>query len=655
MTGSRPGASFGGRFSVAALLLALALLLGALPAGAEERILHYASVVRLAPDASMEVTETLKVRAEGDRIRRGIYRDFPTRYRDAWRRWVRVPFEVVRVLRDGRPEPWRTEDLDNGVRVFVGNPDRTISPGVHTYTLVYRTARQVGFFEDHDELYWNVTGNGWIFPIDQVTCRIFLPKGQGGQAPPAFLRQTAYVGPPGGRDPDAFYRIDPDGSAFFQTTRPLHPEEGVTVVASWPKGVVTPTEQTRSGEGDRTLPLVGWGLGGLTLLYFLFAWFKVGRDPKKGTLVPRFAPPEGFSPGACRMLRRMGGFDARTFACALIHAAVQGALTLVQEDDTFRLDLRDRDLPGLAPEEARLVTSFFPGSARTFSFGDSKDPTVRRTHEEVQKILRKKLQGAYFAANTGWWILGLLLSLLSAAALLWAEGGGQPEALVLGGGLLLLLGATVLLFRQIPAAWGRLRESRGVLRGIARLLGLLGALVLALAILGADLLLLVLLDDAASTPAALLTAALGGMDALFLVLLKAPSVQGRRALDELEGFRMYLSVAEKDRMNLLNPPERTPELFERFLPYALALDVEQHWSEQFADVLARAAQEPGGYVPLWYAGGAFDPSRPDRFASSLGSHLSSSVAAASTPPGSSSGFSGGSSGGGGGGGGGGGW
>ena len=144
---------------------------------------------------------------------------------------------------------------------------------------------------------------------------------------------------------------------------------------------------------------------------------------------------------------------------------------------------------------------------------------------------------------------------------------------------------------------------------------------------------------------------------VFYHLLKAPTRLGRRVMDQIEGFADYLSVAEKDRMNLLNPPERTPELFERFLPYALALGVEQAWSEQFSDVLTQAGQAEGGrrgqYSPRWYSGGHHHGGFGD-LASSLGGGLAGAVSAASTAPGSSSGFGGGG-GSGGGGGGGGGW
>jgi uncharacterized membrane protein YgcG len=144
-------------------------------------------------------------------------------------------------------------------------------------------------------------------------------------------------------------------------------------------------------------------------------------------------------------------------------------------------------------------------------------------------------------------------------------------------------------------------------------------------------------------------------------LLKAPTPAGRRLLDELEGFRRYLGFAEKERLAILHPPDLTPELYERYLPYALALDVENEWSEQFADALATSGQRYQDYRPDWYAG---RPWRSERgtidFGRRMATALPAAIAASSTPPGSRSGSGGGSSGrgssgGGGGGGGGGGW
>ena len=137
--------------------------------------------------------------------------------------------------------------------------------------------------------------------------------------------------------------------------------------------------------------------------------------------------------------------------------------------------------------------------------------------------------------------------------------------------------------------------------------------------------------------------------------LKAPSVAGRKAMDDIEGFRLYLGTAEEERLNAMNSPEKTPELFERFLPYAVALDVQNAWAKRFAGVLAAA----GTAAAAWYVGNQNWSNDPVSFADHLGSDLSSTISSASTAPGSSNGgggsSGGGSSGGGGGGGGGSGW
>ena len=139
-------------------------------------------------------------------------------------------------------------------------------------------------------------------------------------------------------------------------------------------------------------------------------------------------------------------------------------------------------------------------------------------------------------------------------------------------------------------------------------------------------------------------------------MLKAPTLAGRKLLDNVDGFRHYVDIAEKHELNYKNPEGRTPELFERFLPYALALGIEQKWAEQFDDVIAAANQGGETYQPSWYHGSNWNAHNIGSFTSAVGGSLSSAIASSSTAPGSSSGFSGGgSSGGGGGGGGGGGW
>jgi uncharacterized membrane protein len=141
---------------------------------------------------------------------------------------------------------------------------------------------------------------------------------------------------------------------------------------------------------------------------------------------------------------------------------------------------------------------------------------------------------------------------------------------------------------------------------------------------------------------------------IFYHLMKAPTLYGRRIMDQIQGFKLYLSVAEKQGLAMRNAPEKTPQVFEKFLPFALALDVETQWSEQFANVLARGARG-SDYSPSWYSGGHGHGLGASGMAARLGSSFSSAISSSSSPPGSGSGGGGGSSGGGGGGGGGGGW
>jgi uncharacterized membrane protein len=140
-----------------------------------------------------------------------------------------------------------------------------------------------------------------------------------------------------------------------------------------------------------------------------------------------------------------------------------------------------------------------------------------------------------------------------------------------------------------------------------------------------------------------------------LFWINAPTAEGRKVLDHIAGFKQYLSITEKDRLDRMQAPADTLQLFERFLPYAIALGIENRWADRFESQLAAAAAA-GQQGFAWYSGTHNPWTDSSGFVNSLGSSLSSSISSASTAPGSSSGSGGGgSSGGGGGGGGGGGW
>ena len=557
------------------LLLALVLLAAPAAASADERILDFSAGIVVHADASMTVTETITVRSEGDAIRRGIFRDFPTDYTDRLGNRYVVAFEVLAVTRDGVREAWHSERLSNGTRVYVGRRDRFLEPGRYTFEITYRTDRQLGYFDGHDELYWNVTGNGWRFPIDRATATVTLPE----TVPLEAVSVDGYTGFFRSTERSIVSEVS-GGQVFVAASRGLGPEEGLTIVVSWPKGhVYEPTAVDRARMtlyDNRGLAIAILGLIGV-LVYLFYAWHRYGRDPEAGVIFPHYEPPAGYSPASARFIREMG-YDNRAFAAAVINLAVKGWLEIEEHGDEYTLA---RTGPGAEPSpgEKELMDALFEADT-VVVLEKSNHKVLQAARSSHEKALSRDYEKIYFFKNS-------LLLLPSFAGIV-------------------LLGIAIVM--------------SGSFRPLV-------VVPLALAVVA---------------------------HVVFYFLLKAPTRRGRALMDRLEGFRMYLEVAEKDELNLRNPPEKTPELFERYLPFALALDVEQEWAEQFAGVFSRAdAAGRAAYHPAWYHG-SFSPGRVGQFASGVGAGLTGAIASASTPPGSSSG-SGGFSGGGGGGGGGGGW
>ncbi len=620
-----------GGIILAAGLLAM-LVLGQGPASAAaERIRSFHSRIVVHIDGSLAVTETIRVTVAGQEIKRGIIRDFPTKYRDRYGNAVKVGFEIQEIRRDGRPEQYHVEKVSNGVRIFIGQKDVLLQPGEHTFTITYRTDRQLGYFEDYDELYWNVTGNGWTFAMDAVTAVVELPPGA------EITQYAGYTGPFGSRSRDFWVSQDAAGNLVFKTTRSLAPGEGLTIAVAWPKGIVQPpsaVEQKISFLRDNGPILAAW-LGFLALLgYYLVVWWRVGRDPAKGTIIPRFEPPKGFSPAAVRFLMRLG-FDAKTFAAAVLDMAVKGYLTIKEDDGSFVLAKKGGG--SLSAEEEVLGRELFQGR-QTLSISETYQAALANSQEGLKKSLDRMLQVIYFKTNAGYLWPGFMITGLMLAALFFtaadpAAAGGSIIFFVVAGTMLGVFG-----YLWQRSGWG------------VRIFFLFFALVWA----GPSIFLL----PAEAFDSILVPPALVGvivLHVLFYSLLKAPTLQGRQIMDQIEGFKMYLAVGEKERLELLHPPAKTPALFEKYLPYALALDVENEWSEQFAEVQAQAAAGQS-YTPTFYQGSSWDSHHFTNFADSLGSSLSRTISEASTPPSSSSGSGGGgSSGGGGGGGGGSGW
>ncbi len=631
-------------------LLALLALLVQMPTWASERILDFHSEIQVLASGAMNVEERIQVRAEGDQIRRGIYRDFPTRYRDAAGNRYRVGFELLGVSRDGHPEPYHTERLSNGERIYAGEKNVFLRPGEYTYSIRYQTDRQLGFFADRDELYWNVTGNGWAFPIEHASARVTLPPG----VPASAVRTDGYTGPQGAKGKDFVSRIDDDGTVSFETSAPLGPREGLTIVVDWPKGYVhEPTSAERIEHLLADNREAGAALGGiaLALIYYLLVWRAVGLDPPKGVIIPEYSPPDGVSPGAMRFIRRMG-YDNKIFATSLVNLAVTGYLQIHEATKgKFTLEKTGRQPSSKAgPGEAAASSALFGDGGTSLALEQSNHAKLSKAIKAQQGALKRFYEKTYFATNSSYLLPGILLSVgtLGVTVLMVPSGDARGLAAFLSVWLSVWTLGVIALVGAAYQAW-RSASAGGYLQAVVTSL-------FAIPFVGAEIAVLGVFGSQASIWVLIALFTLVGMNYAFYQWLKAPTLAGRRLMDRMEGFRLYLSVAEQDELSLRHPPEKTPELFERYLPFAMALDVEQQWAQRFEGVLARAEADGTYQRPGWYRGTSWSSGQLGAFSSAMGGALAGAVASSSHAPGSSSGMGGGgSSGGGGGGGGGGGW
>ncbi len=612
-----------------------------------ERIITYQSYITIHKDRTLTVTETIKVICANQQIQHGIFRTFPTRYKDRFLNTVRIKFQIIEVMKNGLPEPYHTEKVSNGIKLYIGSKDVFLRPGEYTYTIVYQTDRQIGFFEDFDELYWNVTGNEWEFAIEQAEAVIELPPEA------TVLNKIAYTGRQGSQGRDYTIGHDAKGNVKFTTTYPLMSGEGLTVAVSWQKGVIPePSTEQKMGDlfSDNQNALAA--LLGLIILfiYYFVVWSKVGKDPEKGVIYPQFAPPPGFTPSATRYVMRMGYSD-RVFAAAIVNMAVKGYLRIAEEKGEFTLSRKSGDDSILSSGEKKIARKLF-GSRYSIVLKQKNHRTIGAAISELKKSLKRDFEKLHFLRNSNYLVPGILITILTFVAVIFTSSeraGAAMMTLWLSGWT---AGTGFLVYNAIKA-WKNAFTDPG--SGISKKAGALGGTLFTLPFVGGELFGLYAFTAMTSLLTVLLILIFILLNIIFYRLLKAPTILGRRMMDQIEGFKMYLETAEEDRLNMLNSPHKTPELFEKFLPYALALDVENAWAEKFANILASSSQDTS-YSPAWYSGRNWRSMGTSGFASGLGSSLSSAISSSSTAPGSRSGSGGGgSSGGGGGGGGGGGW
>jgi uncharacterized membrane protein len=564
-------------------LMSLAALLMIRPLAAQRvlEIQRFDARIVVEPDASIDVTETIQANFIGSW--NGIYRKVPVQYRTPQGFNWTIRVSLVSAT-DDQGQPLRTETSREGhylqYKMWVPGAE----DAVRTIVLRYRAENALRFFEEHDELYWNVTGDEWDVALGMVTAAITLPDGATG------IRATAFNGVQGATLREAAL-AESDASVSIRMPRPLEFREGLTAVVGWDKGFVTePTAADRAAGFVAT----NWPLA-LPIPVFLgmFAlWRSRGRDPRRRPIAVRYEPPPGFSPAEAGTLTDEA-VDMRDITATVVDLAVRGFIRIEQteerglfglintEEFRFHLLKPRADWSGLAVHERRVLAGIFRDGSESVALADLKDEFYTELDGIRSAIMDRLVTDGMFRVRpdktrTAWTVGGLFLGILlgffgSAAAGAFSL---TPVPFIIAGVLCAL----------IVIVFGRLMPAR--------------------------------------------------------------TVAGTRSLEQVLGFEEFLERVEKDRYDMAPP---TPDMFERFLPYAMAFGVERQWAKAFDGLDIQP--------PTWYAGvhpGAFNASSFSRSISGMTTQAATTMSS-SPRTSSGSGFSGGSSGGGGGGGGGGGF
>lgn len=304
-----------------------------------EHIEHFDSKVVVHSDSTITVTETI-LYDFGDQEKHGIYRDIPM-VKVAGAIAPAIMSAVLVTDEAGRPYTINSLDYSGGsMSVKIGDADRTIS-GLHTYVISYNVRRAIGYFDSYDELYWNVTGNGWTVPIRQVTATIVVPALLEAEK----LHVYSYCGyygdngtcgkiTTGTKDSTTSVTFDSD---IFAEGGYFSSNQGMTVAVGFPKGIVA-VEALNWWEKDATYYAIAIGIFALFLISFLI-WFLSYYLPehrkRKQPIIAAYEPPQGMTPSVAGHIYNMFGLSTSKMATAdILYLAAEGYITIEGVDDT---------------------------------------------------------------------------------------------------------------------------------------------------------------------------------------------------------------------------------------------------------------------------------------------------------------------------------
>lgn len=627
-------------------LLSLFLFCSFLGFSQKEQVKKFDASIKIDTTAKIHITENIDIVSAGQVFKRGIVRFLPLYKEDSLGNKLPMNYDILSVKKENKAESFHTKRNDGNLEIYVGSKDSYITDGEHHYTITYTAENTLGFYSDFDELYWNVNGFGWDFPIEEVTATVYLPKQVN------VIQNSCYTGKYGSVESNC--EIHEEGNLITFSSQNISSNENLSIAVGFEKGVVNeppppppPTFLEKFGLFILALVLF-FTLG----IYYLITWRKHGVDPPKPTVYPQFHAPENLSPASVGILHKES-YWRDLITSSIVNLAVKGFLQIEESSKkaifglissrTFTLK-KTKDVDDSLPEEEKEIMENLFSISDTMVLDGKYNSKLKTMVEIYQKNIEKQHKKLINEGNnyrflilpfvliTLFVIIGVFLSLKTDSMDIsrFIFGAMSFFPFIFFGlvitikfmnwkwFIVLLSVAIVTLFIVFSMRYPLTHYNLN----IYSVLGFLSFGVISIA--------------------------------LYQYFIKRPSEEKLRIQSLIDGFKMYLSTAETRQMQHFNPPEITPEVFEKYLPYAIALDADEVWGKKFQEFIDQSSLDKSSYNTSWYAGSQFNAMN---FGHMLNSNLSNSISSSSTPPSSSSSGSGGGgfSGGGGGGGGGGGW
>lgn len=611
-------------------------------AASKEDIVDYDIEIHVNEDASMDVTEKITVNAQGIDIVHGIYRDFPTQYKNKT-----VTFKINDVTLDGEDVKYITEGVSRGVRIKIGSSNSDVPKGLHTYKIEYTTERQMFFEEDYNELYWNLIGSGWNFDIEECSARIYFPKGT------EILEDDikAYVGAYGDTEEsdDVYWYVNEDESCvYFNVFREIPSLNAFTILVRSEKGTIAePTlgQKFRWFIQDNAMfVFILIGMIGLGIWQF-FIWKKHGKDPEKNVIIPKYYPPEGMNVGDVKYVDTMGKTD-RILEATFISLATKGFLKFDKGSEKNSVMTVEK-IYSKNPDEYKDELSEFErdvyrsiGSKEKLGYTPSLYDILQRLKKRISKKLSEKYDDKMFFKNIKYSVISIVVSVILFVVGAIVGTISNPYITSYGIENIMTILAIAFIFFMVIFLCKDLIKAKS-----NRLISFIFILIwgVPFLIFGIAMSLEVIRSFMESIFQAFIIVGIVLQNYLFIKWIPRYTQEGMRIKEDIDGFKMFINVAKDDDFK-----DKTPEMFDKYFAYAYVLGLENKWASKFEDILKQA-----DYIPTWCSTYMFDDGvfNCPAFTSSFSSTFSSSMSSASTVPASSSSSSGGGgfSGGGGGG------